>query len=268
MSDNKKIFLSHKGKDKQLVRDFKETLEALGYEPWLDEDAMVAGTSLQRGILQGMKDSCAVVFFITPSFKEEGFLESEIDYAITEKHSKGDKFSIIILQFIDDLGNKGLIPELLQHYVWKTPKTNLEALREIIRALPIIPSNFVLRKEVKNIAEVQYISPEISKEAELILIEASNDEQGLIIRCESFEGPDISTNRKSLIPDNKPRTIAQWEKGMKDLISFNLIEDTNGKSNKFKVTVKGYKVADDLKKVELYSSNIDIKNDNKINLIQ
>ena len=44
-SDSRKIFLSHKGSDKATVTDFKETLEVLGYEPWLDEDAMPAGTS-------------------------------------------------------------------------------------------------------------------------------------------------------------------------------------------------------------------------------
>ena len=39
----KMIFLSHKGADKTLVRSFKDTLQLLGFEPWLDEDAMVAG---------------------------------------------------------------------------------------------------------------------------------------------------------------------------------------------------------------------------------
>src|SRR5687767_11405383 len=66
-SDAKKVFLSHKGVDKEFVNDFKKTLELLGYEPWLDEDAMPAGTSLERGLLKGMQESCGVVFFITPS---------------------------------------------------------------------------------------------------------------------------------------------------------------------------------------------------------
>jgi hypothetical protein len=67
MSNSKKIFLSHKGIDKALVIDFKETLKSLGYDPWIDEDAMPAGTQLERGLLQGMKDSCGVIFFITPA---------------------------------------------------------------------------------------------------------------------------------------------------------------------------------------------------------
>lgn len=132
-----KIFLSHKGADKPLVRLYKQTLELLGFEVWLDEDAMPAGTALHRGILQGFKDSCAAVFFITPNYKDEGFLETEVNYAITEKMNKGDKFSIITLVFSDDKGKIGEVPELLKTYVWKQPTNDLEALQEIIKALPV-----------------------------------------------------------------------------------------------------------------------------------
>ncbi len=135
----RKVFLSHKGTDKPLVRAFKQTLELLRYEPWLDEDAMVAGVPLERSILQGMKESCGVVFFITPSFKDEGFLETEINYAIAEKRSKAKDFAIITLVFKDEAGNSGPVPELLKQYVWKEPQGELEALREVIRALPLSP---------------------------------------------------------------------------------------------------------------------------------
>lgn len=42
-SELTKVFLSHKGIDKEKVTEFKSTLELLGYDPWLDEDAMPAG---------------------------------------------------------------------------------------------------------------------------------------------------------------------------------------------------------------------------------
>ena len=132
-----KVFLSHKGADKPFVRQFKKTLEVLGFDVWLDEDAMPAGTSLHRGILEGFKDSCAAIFFITPNYKDEGFLETEVNYAITEKMEKGDKFSIITLVFSDEQGNIGDVPELLRSYVWKQPQGDLEALQEIIKALPL-----------------------------------------------------------------------------------------------------------------------------------
>lgn len=137
INSSNKVFLSHKGVDKKKVIDFKETLKLLGYDPWIDDDAMPAGTTLERALLQGMQDSCGVVFFITPDFKDEGFLETEVNYAIQEKRKKKEKFAIIALLFQDKEGKKGEIPELLKSYVWKKPKSSLEAFREIIRALPI-----------------------------------------------------------------------------------------------------------------------------------
>ncbi|MBU3185683.1 toll/interleukin-1 receptor domain-containing protein [Clostridium estertheticum] len=131
-----KIFLSHKGIDKSKVRDFKNTLELIGFEPWLDEDAMNAGVELERGIKQGFTDSCAAVFFVTPNFVDESYLSSEVNYAIMEKRKKKEKFSIITLVF-EENGVNGTVPELLEPYVWKVPKTDLEAIREIIKALPL-----------------------------------------------------------------------------------------------------------------------------------
>lgn len=131
-----KIFLSHKGADKPLIREFKQTLELLGFDPWLDEDAMQAGAELERSLLKGFSDSCAAIFFVTPNYIDENYLASEIDYAIQEKRKKNDKFAIITL-VLGEGDSKGIVPELLHRYVWKEPKSNLEALREIIKALPV-----------------------------------------------------------------------------------------------------------------------------------
>lgn len=131
-----KIFLSHKGADKPLIREFKKTLEILGFDPWLDEDAMSAGTELERALLQGFSDSCAAVFFVTPNYKDENYLASEVDYAIKEKRKKGDRFAIVTL-VLKDGDDKGVVPELLHRYVWKEPANELEALREVLKAIPV-----------------------------------------------------------------------------------------------------------------------------------
>jgi len=131
-----KIFLSHKGKDKQRVRAYKEFLKTLGFDVWLDEESMPAGTALHRGIKQGFLDSCAAIFFITPNYVDKGFLETEINYAIEEKQKKNDSFSIITLVF-EENGEIGQVPELLKTYVWKQPSNDLEAIQEIIKALPL-----------------------------------------------------------------------------------------------------------------------------------
>ena len=124
-----RIFLSHKGSDKNTVINFKETLELLGYGPWLDEEARTMENTLERELLRGMKESCAVVFFLTPPFKDESYLQATIEYAIAEKRKKGDAFAIITLRFADEDNVDPQVPELLQVYVWKTPRTQLDALR-------------------------------------------------------------------------------------------------------------------------------------------
>lgn len=43
-----KVFLSHRNSDKPLVRDSKETLLIPGFEPWIDEDALSAGSESDR----------------------------------------------------------------------------------------------------------------------------------------------------------------------------------------------------------------------------
>jgi hypothetical protein len=132
-----KIFLSHKGADKPMVRRYKATLEAVGLKPWLDEDAMLAGTELERALLQGFKDSCAAVFFITPRYRDEGYLATEINYALAERRAKLERFHIITLVIPDDDGGVGIVPDLLRPYIYKLPLSELEGFCEIVRALPI-----------------------------------------------------------------------------------------------------------------------------------
>jgi len=247
-NDSKKVFLSHKGVDKEFVKDFKQTLQLLGYDPWIDEDAMPAGTSLERGLLKGMQDSCGVVFFITPSFKDEGYLETEVDYAIKEKRKKDDKFAIIALQFVDDDGNVGEIPELLKTYVWKKPKTHLEALRETVRALPIASKLIDWRDDISGIVTTptsKSTSTELSDEAKAILKEAASGD-GHIMHARYMGGEEISTNGKSLIPNGESRTIAIWVGGLEDLTRRRFIKDLGHKREVFEVTREGYEAADEL----------------------
>lgn len=135
-----KVFLSHKSTNKQKVREFKDCLQLLGFQPWLDEDAMQAGSHLERSLQQGMKDSCAAIFFITPDYKDESYLASEVDYAIARKR-EDSSFAIITLVLSNEQGDKGQVPDLLRPYVWKEPSSDLIALNDILKALPLQVGN-------------------------------------------------------------------------------------------------------------------------------
>jgi hypothetical protein len=111
-------------------------LRSIGLTPWLDEDKMKAGAHLERALRQGFHDSCAAVFFVTPRFVDDGYLASEIDYALAEKRTKGDRFSIITLLLPGDDGTFGEVPDLLRTYVWKQIQP-IEIVRTVLEALPI-----------------------------------------------------------------------------------------------------------------------------------
>lgn len=51
----KRIFLSHKGIDKQQVRSYHRALESVGFSPWLDEADLAAGVELERGHFTGLQ---------------------------------------------------------------------------------------------------------------------------------------------------------------------------------------------------------------------
>lgn len=128
-----RIFLSHKSIDKPIVMRYYTALKMLGFEPWLDESDMPAGTNLERGIYDGFEKSCAAVFFITENFKDEKYLASEVDYAIMQKRNKGKKFAIITLRYPSALP----VPGLLKPYIFKDVENDLDGFYQLVRALPI-----------------------------------------------------------------------------------------------------------------------------------
>ena len=248
ISDAKRVFLSHKGANKKLVNDFKGTLELIGYKPWLDEDDMPAGTRVERGLQQGMKDSCGVVFFITPEFRDEGFLATEIDYAMMEKRRKGNKFAIVTLQFVGDDGSDPPIPELLQPFIWKTPKTDLEALREIVRALPVVPGAVDWTDDISGVTTLPKTITtytELSVEAKHILREAVKGKRG-IMYIRTMGGESLQVNGQNLIPNSDARTVAMWVAGLEDLQRLRYIKSTGSRGEIFEVTREGYLAADEL----------------------
>jgi hypothetical protein len=128
-----KIFLSHKSVDKPLVYRYYHALQTIGFDPWLDETNMSAGANLEREVLRGFEESCAAVFFITKSFKDEKYLATEVDYAILQKRKKERKFAIVTLRYED----AAAVPGLLTPYIYKDVSNDLEGFEALVKALPI-----------------------------------------------------------------------------------------------------------------------------------
>jgi hypothetical protein len=139
----------------------------------------------------------------------------------------------------------GEVPGLLKPYVWKKPKSSLEALREIVRALPIVPKLVDWRDTVTGVVTsptIKSTSTELSAEAKMILKEAV-DSDGHVVHSKSLNGEQIFANGKSLIPNDEPKTIALWAGGLEDLIRCRCIKDRGHKGEIFEVTREGYDAA-------------------------
>ncbi len=86
--------------------------------------------------------------------------------------------------------------------------------------------------------------PSLTKEARLLLKEASTDAHGTIIHAMSMGGTDIQTNGKNLIPNNERREIAKWEAALEELLSHDLIVARGHKGEVYEVSNLGYQIAD------------------------
>lgn len=127
------IFLSHKSANKERILRFDHVLRLLGFQPWLDATELFAGKGLERSLFEGFQQSCACVFFITREFKDEKYLKKEVEYALDEESARGDAFRIIPIRLDEDAE----IPPILKRFVFKTCTSDLDALYEILRALPV-----------------------------------------------------------------------------------------------------------------------------------
>ena len=86
--------------------------------------------------------------------------------------------------------------------------------------------------------------PNLSKEAQALLKEASQDSQGAILHVAHLGGLLVQTNGKGFTEEGNPRSEATWESAIKELETENLIEDQGYKREVFAVTRRGYEISE------------------------
>jgi hypothetical protein len=89
--------------------------------------------------------------------------------------------------------------------------------------------------------------PMLSKEAKILLTEASLDRNGIIMHASYLGGVTIQSNGKQFMTDKFPRSRALWEGALKDLANLNLAQDKTGKGEVYTLTREGYDVAEQLR---------------------
>lgn len=86
--------------------------------------------------------------------------------------------------------------------------------------------------------------PELTKEARILLKEASLDPHGIVIHSRYIGGTDIQTNGKNLIGSKERREVARWEAAIEELVNEELLVERGHKGEIFEVSNLGYQLAD------------------------
>ena len=84
-----------------------------------------------------------------------------------------------------------------------------------------------------------------SKEANALILEASEDPDGMILRVRSMGSTSISTNGKEFSAGLSARELANVEQGLNLLVRFGYVEQIQLRQT-YLVTPKGYEYADSL----------------------
>jgi hypothetical protein len=87
---------------------------------------------------------------------------------------------------------------------------------------------------------------ELSVAAKVLLKEASKDRQGTIMFYRTLQGLGVETNGKNFVESNDPREEAKRENAVQELIENELIQDRGWKGEVYGLTLKGFKVADQI----------------------
>ena len=105
------------------------------------------------------------------------------------------------------------------------------------------------RSEEGNGAELSSLSGSkitLSEEAKELLLEAAQDESGVIMRLGTMDGTHVQTNKREFSDLGNPRSEAKWRAAVDELHGEDLIEDRAGKGEVFFMTNKGYEVVEKL----------------------
>ena len=95
-----------------------------------------------------------------------------------------------------------------------------------------------------NIVESKTQLPTLSKEARILLKQASLDPHGNILHMRYLSGIDIQTNGKNMLASNEHREVAKWEAAIQELLENDLLVEKGYKGEVFEITNLGYQIAD------------------------
>ena len=86
--------------------------------------------------------------------------------------------------------------------------------------------------------------PVLSNEARELLLAGASAQDGRILNLRTMGGTSISAGKRQFVEPGNPRSEATWEGALQALVRAGLIEDVGHKREIYRVTAKGYEIAD------------------------
>lgn len=110
-----KVFLCHSSKDKPAVRNLYQQLRDDGFDPWLDEEALLPGQDWDQEIRKAVRTSDVVVVCLSrTSVTKAGYVQKEIRFALDVADTQPENTIFIIPLKFEECD----VPERLLRWQW------------------------------------------------------------------------------------------------------------------------------------------------------
>lgn len=110
-----RVFLCHASDDKPAVRKLYQQLQAVGIEPWLDEEELLAGEDWEYEIRKAVKATDVVIVCLSKgSINKTGFVQKEIKFALDVADEQPEGTIFIIPVRLEEC----VVPDRLHHFHW------------------------------------------------------------------------------------------------------------------------------------------------------
>lgn len=275
-----KIFISHSSLDKEFIEALVELLEFIGLnnkQQLICTSVSGYGIPLDKDIYDYLKEQFIdhdlhLIFVLSDNYYNSvpclnemgaawvlqkkyttillpGFKFEEIKGAINPRKI-GLKLDADQIDIKDKLGQlKNTILEEFElppinETRWESKRDKfIETISKISTKASAIPIT-----DPGNISDSSNTPISLSEESITILKTACFDQNGTIIKIQTFSGVTITSNNINFIPSQEPREIATWEDALERLIILRLITQKDKKGEVYGVTKKGYDYIEQLQK--------------------
>lgn len=110
-----RLFLCHSSDDKPRVREFYKRLQSDGFDPWLDEENILAGQKWEDAIEEAVAGADVVIVCLsTHSVNKEGYVQKEIKLALDAADKKPEGTIYIIPVKLEECE----VPKRLRPWQW------------------------------------------------------------------------------------------------------------------------------------------------------